>query len=228
MVDGPNQIKLHPKIWTLVEKMYDYYYSDNYKDVLNVLLGVEEKDANYGIFNRLNLENGLIVIKDLLENYDVKRGQYSSWNIYGDFISNWRPQLIKYLLDNGIIYNEETKNFSLISGKAIPLIVAKGQLSNLIDIDFNDIFYNELRDEINVAYKMRLFTSVMLLSRKLFENHIIEILRIKYPPNVSSYLEFYFIKNEGRFQNFTTLLKNIEDRKGDFTVDEHIITEIIS
>lgn len=106
--------------------------------------------------------------------------------------------------------------------------ISKRQLSKLIDIDFSDIFYNELRDEINGAYQMGLFTSVMLLSRKLFENLIIEILRIKYPPNVPSNLELYFIKNEKRFQNFTILLKNIEDRKGDFTVDEHIITEIIS
>jgi len=85
------------------------------------LLGVEEKYANYGIFNRLDLESGLIVIKDLLENYEVKKDKYSNWNNFGDFICNWRPQLIKYLLDNGIIYNEETKNFSLASGKAIPL-----------------------------------------------------------------------------------------------------------
>ncbi len=228
MVDGSKQIKLHPKIWTHVQKMYEQYYSSNYKDVLIALLGVEEKDANYSIFNRLNFESGLIVVKDLLENYDVKRDRNSNWNNYGDFICEWRPQLIEYLLGNGIIYNEETKNFSQDSGEAIPLIVAKRQLSKLIDIDFSDIFYNELRDEINGAYKMGLFTSVMLLSRKLFENHIIEILRIKYPPNVPSNLELYFMKNEGRFQNFTTLLKNIEDRKGDFTVDEHIITEIIS
>lgn len=228
MVDGSKQIKLHPKIWIHVQKMYEQYYSSNYKDVLIALLGVEEKDANYSIFNRLNFESGLIVIKDLLENYDVKRDRNSNWNNYGDFICEWRPQLIEYLLGNGIIYNEETKNFSLDSGEAIPLIVAKRQLTKLIDIDFSDIFYNELRDEINGAYKMGLFTSVMLLSRKLFENHIIEILRIKYPPNVPSNLELYFMKNEGRFQNFTTLLKNIEDRKGEFTVDEHIITEIIS
>jgi len=75
---------------------------------------------------------------------------------------------------------------------------------------------------------MGLFTSVMLLSRKLFENLLIEILRIKYPPKTPDNLEIYFIKTEQRFQNFTILLKNIEDRKSEFTVDEPLITEIIS
>lgn len=106
--------------------------------------------------------------------------------------------------------------------------MSKTKLPKLIDIDFSDIFYNELKDEINEAYRMGLFTSVMLLSRKLFENLIIEILRIKYPSSVPGNLELYFIKNNKRFQDFTILLKNIEDRKGDFTVDEQIITEIIS
>lgn len=122
------------------------------------------------------------------------------------------------------------QNILLISSEveAIPLVVPIRQVTKLIDMEFENVFYNKLRDEINDAYKMGLFTSVMLLSRKLFENLLIEILRIKYPPNQSDNLEIYFIKNEQRFQNFTVLLKNIEDKKSDFTVDEPLITEIIS
>ena len=47
MRDGSSQIKLHPKIWIHVKKMYDQYYSAFFKDVLIALLAVEEKDANY-------------------------------------------------------------------------------------------------------------------------------------------------------------------------------------
>ena len=220
------QIKIHPKIWTHVQKMYQYYYSNNFKQVLICLLDIDEKDANLSIFSKLNPDAGLIVIKDLLENNDVK--QPDNWNIHGDYVRDWRPQLIEYLHKTGIIYNEDTKNFSLDSGEPIPLIAPIGQSSNLIDLDFNDVFYNELRDEINMAYKMRLFTSVMLLIRKLFENLIIEILRMKYPSNTPGNLEIYYIINDGRFQNFTILLRNIEERKCDFTVDEDLITEIIS
>lgn len=220
------QIKLHPKIWIHVQKMYKHYYHNNYKNVLISLLGVDEQDANFSIFSKLSLEGGLIVIKDLLGNYEVKHPD--NWNYHGDYVKNWRPQLIEYLHDNGIIYNEEAKNFSLTSGETISLIVPIRQSSNLIDLEFNDVFYNELRSEINKAYQERLFTSVMLLSRKLFENLIIEILRMKYPPNKPSNLEIYYLVNDQKFQNFTILLKNIEERKSDFTVDEHLVTEIIS
>ncbi|VVB86201.1 Uncharacterised protein [uncultured archaeon] len=222
------KMKLHPKIWTHVRKMYDHYYGSNFKDVLLSLLEIEEEDANYSIFNKLSFEDGLVVIKDLLENNEVKKDRTNNWNYFGDFISEWRPQLIEYLRDNGIEYNEETKNFILTSGEPIPLIAPKTQLSNLVDIDFQDFFYNKLRDEINTAYRMELFTSVMLLSRKLFENLLIEILRFKYPPNQPGNLEIYYVTRDQKFQNFTVLLMNIEDKKDEFTVDKHIVSEIIS
>ncbi len=223
------QIKIHPKIWRHVRKMYARYYGSKYKDVLISILGVDETaDIDLNVLDKLNLEGGLIVIRDLLDNDEVKNDINNNWNDYGDYIRDWRPQLISYLRDNGIIYNEETKNFSLTSGETIPLIVSNRQLAKLVEVEFGDVFYNKLRDEINHAYKMGLFTSVMLLSRKLFENLLIEILRIKYPPNTPGNLEIYFITTDQRFQNFTILLKNIEDRKSEFTVDEPLITEIIS
>jgi 3D (Asp-Asp-Asp) domain-containing protein len=117
------QIKIHPKIWTHVQKMYRHYYPNNFKDVFISLLGIEEKDANLSIFSKLNFEEGLIVIKDLLENYEVKHPD--NWNYFGDYVRNWRPQLLEYLHDNGIIYNEIEKNFSIASGKPIPLVVTK-------------------------------------------------------------------------------------------------------
>lgn len=226
-------IKIHPKIWDHVRKMYDFYYGNKYKDVLISLFGVDETTIDKtaidkSIFDKLDFNDGLIVIKDLLENNSVKADINNNWNIYGDYIKEWRPQLLEYLRENGIIYNEDVKNFSLVDGERIPLLVPKRQLVKLVDLDFGDVFYNKLRDEINHAYKMGLFTSVMLLSRKLFENLLIEILRIKYPPSTPGNLEIYYIKTEQQFQNFTILLMNIETRKGEFTLDENLITEIIS
>ena len=127
-------------------------------------------------------------------------------------------------LISSVVEDEKTNNKIIQEVQMDPV----GQSSNFIEIDFDDLFYNELRDEINKAYQMRLFTSVMLLSRKLFENLIIEILRMKYPPKYSGNLEIYYFERDQKFQNFTILLMNIEERKSDFTLDENIITEIIS
>ena len=126
------QIKIHPKIWTHVRKMYDQYYGSNYKDVLISLLGANETDIDKKIFNKLSLEDGLIVIRDLLENNEVKNDINNNWNNYGDFICGWRPQLIDYLQDNGIIYDENAKKFSLLSGEAISLLVPNRKLEKLV------------------------------------------------------------------------------------------------
>lgn len=99
---------------------------------------------------------------------------------------------------------------------------------DLIEIEFKDFFYDPLIREINLTHRFELFTSTMFLARKLLENLVIEILRIKYPPNVKGNLEIYYNTDEGRFHDFTILLKNLEERKEDFVVDVNIITEFIS
>jgi hypothetical protein len=68
----------------------------------------------------------------------------------------------------------------------------------------------------------------MLLGRKLLENLVIEILRIRYPPNKQGNLEMYYNARDGKFHDFTILLKNLEERKDDFGIDKDIITEFIS
>jgi hypothetical protein len=51
------------------------------------------------------------------------------------------------------------------------------------NISLQDFFYDQLKDEINKAYKFGLFTSVIILSRKLIEDLIIDVLRSKSPTN---------------------------------------------
>ncbi|MCZ7398259.1 MAG: hypothetical protein O8C62_01030 [Candidatus Methanoperedens sp.] len=176
-------------------------------------------------------EEGRFIIKTFLsDRLEAFNESYEEGRKYINLDYPPNPLGITYFFNDFRKHFNIGQNILLISSKveAIPFVVPNRQLQKLVDMEFEDVFYNKLRDEINDAYKMGLFTSVMLLSRKLFENLLIEILRIKYPPNQSGNLEIYFIKNEQRFQNFTVLLKNIEDKKSDFTPDEHLISEIIS
>lgn len=224
------EIKIHPKIPNQITKIYKFYYSSTFKEVLAALplkynikeVSIENLDK---FFLYLSLGDLLTVIKDILDNEDIKRDQYSNWNVHGDFIKHWRPQLIGYLKDNGIDYNKESRTFSLIGGDPIEIITTKRKISTFLDIEFDDFFYNSLKKEINDTYKFGLFTSTMFLSRKLLENLVIEILRTKYPPNKPENLRIYWDK---RFHDFSVLIKNIEDRKSDFAPDEPIISEFIS
>jgi len=104
----------------------------------------------------------------------------------------------------------------------------KSNYSNFIDLKFNDFFHKKLKNEINSAFSYGLYTSTMLLSRKLIENLVIDVLRIKYPQNIPGNLEIYHNTKDGRFHDFTILLKNLEEKKDEFGIDKVIITEFIS
>lgn len=228
-----NKLKIHPKIWRHVSKMWQQYYGDNVKDVLYSLplkanADGFEKNNQLKFLSSLSLEDSLIIFKDIIENEDVKRDKDNNWNNWGDFIKEWRPQLLSYLKENGIEYDEENKTFSLVGGEPIQILTSIRKLPEFLNIEFNEYFYNNLRDEINSTYKFGLFTSTMFLSRKLLENLVIDILRQKFPATVSGNLELYYNSSQGRFNDFTILLKNLEDKKEEFGVDEEIITEFVS
>ena len=57
---------------------------------------------------------------------------------------------------------------------------------------------------------------------------MIEILRLKYPPNQPGNIEIYYYVKDQRFSDFTVLIKNLEDKKDDFGIDKEIISEFIS
>lgn len=69
---------------------------------------------------------------------------------------------------------------------------------------------------------------MMVLSRKLIENLVIDILRQKYQLNQDpKNLEIFYNKNKGQFHNFSLLLKNLNQRKNDFYPDQGIINEFM-
>lgn len=85
----------------------------------------------------------------------------------------------------------------------------------LITSKFDDKFYVSLISEINDVFRIGKLTATMVLIRKLFENLVIDLLRIKYgvkPPNSSL---FYSVRDH-RYNNFSTLIKNLDGKIDDF------------
>jgi hypothetical protein len=67
--------------------------------------------------------------------------------------------------------------------------------------------------QVDRAFNVGILPAVQILSRKLLEDLVIDILRKKYgPPR----LELYFGKGKRRFQGFELLLRNLSDNLGDF------------
>ncbi|WP_324662085.1 hypothetical protein [Haloarcula sediminis] len=98
-----------------------------------------------------------------------------------------------------------------------------------IDIEHTtDDFYDDLISNINQSYRIGVYDGTFVLTRKLLENLVIELLRNQYG---TSYLRMYYIPNQRRFQNFSTLLDGLEYKLKDYQsysngLDKELIRDI--
>lgn len=85
---------------------------------------------------------------------------------------------------------------------------------SFIDIEnTTDDFYDDLIANINKCYRIGVYDGTFVLTRKLLENLVIDLLRNEYP---KSYLRMYYIPEYGRFRNFSELLEVFEYRLKDY------------
>ncbi len=88
------------------------------------------------------------------------------------------------------------------------------KFDHIIDItyQFNELTYNNIRNEINFSYRKRLFAAMYVLIRKLLENLLIDCLRSYYTVKKS---ENFFNEDIGQFLVFEYLKKNFDKMKNE-------------
>ena len=167
----------------------------------------------------LNEGEILMLLYDLLSYPQFRKMKWDTWNYQWENVKDWREDLLQHLKRCGIEYDFEKRQFKDINNNFnIPII----PFPDLIKKEFSDIFYRDLSDEINKCYRFGCYTAVYVLSRKLIENLLIDILRKRYPDNKENYTN-----NGKKISGFSTLLKNLKNKKKDFGVDEKIIDEFL-
>lgn len=90
--------------------------------------------------------------------------------------------------------------------------------------DPDDDFYSPLISDINICYRNRVYDAVLVLTRKLFENLLIELLRGHFGMGDVS---LFFIKEQRRFQSFSTLLENAKERSEQLLVYNPDIEDLL-
>jgi len=110
---------------------------------------------------------------------------------------------------------------------SVPLFTHTSE--SFIDIEnTTDDFYDDLIENINKCYRIGVYDGTFVLTRKLLENLVIDLLRKEYP---KSYLRMYYIPEYGRFRNFSELLEAFEYRLKDYQsysngMDRELISDI--
>ena len=137
-------------------------------------------------------------------------------------------EFIDFLDDTGIIYDKSAKAIR-INGEP-PIQIFPSTRGNLIDTKFDNFFYNNLTKEVNLAYKFGMFTSAIILSRKMIENLVIEIFRAKYKSSRTRNLNLCYDKKKRKFQDFTYLINKLEikNRKNSFGPNKPDISKFLS
>ena len=83
-----------------------------------------------------------------------------------------------------------------------------------LDIDnVPGTFYPDLVENINRCYSLGIYDATLVLTRKLLENLLIDILREQYGKQE---INLYYLPDNHRFKKFSTLINNFEDNLNDF------------
>ena len=101
--------------------------------------------------------------------------------------------------------------------------------SDLISTQFSNLFYTNLKNQINLSWKLGLFLSSLILSRKIVECLLIDILIKKYPRHQGiNNAQIYTDIKTGHYRNFVDILEELKNRKKDFVPLDKDITKLLS
>jgi len=98
------------------------------------------------------------------------------------------------------------------TGSPVPGIPIHSE--QFLDIDnVPGTFYPELVENINRCFTLGIYDATLVLTRKLLENLLIDILRAQYGKQK---INLFYIPERKQFQNFDTLINNFADNLNDF------------
>jgi hypothetical protein len=119
-------------------------------------------------------------------------------------------------------HNEVVKPKIRIEQKKVP---KRKKVIQFITYQTDDYFKKGHIDELNRAFTNSCYTCAHILSRKIIENLIREILSKYYPPNNRQNKELYYDTAARRFKDFSAILKNLYDKRKDFDMEKEKIVE---
>ncbi|OEG62159.1 hypothetical protein SAMN04515654_1156 [Halanaerobium congolense] len=203
--------------------MKETYYNDEYNEQISwnmhtQAFGVAEIAQNTRrLYRSQNFGDSDYpdIVMDLFINIFVDKGE----EVAIDFTKHVLKNELN-LRDEEII-NKDRDLFHELNLISDDLEIIEYSSTKILNVgNYPDDFYEDLQAEINKAYNYRLYSSVFVLVRKLFENLVIDLLRKKYG---MENVDLFFNPSKNRFYNFSNLIENLEEKQLDFRPAEPAI-----
>ena len=203
------------KVWDIEWEIYFRMFMFDFDEILHyvprLIKSQRFRDPDYpdNVYYALELsyqidsQRALAMITRILNDIGIEEGE-----------------LVKYPAVKTLLENEDLMDFSQLLPK-----ISASPIKYLDISDVPDPFYRDLIDLINKCYSYGIYPAVLVFSRKLLENLLVDILRKKYG---MQNVELFFDTKRRRFRSFNELLKNFEERLDDFKlIIPHLDREFI-
>lgn len=227
IVDVDN-IVITPQTVKIIDKICRHLYGDN--DITSKMARMIGRStdihASKEFLESLPTSDLLYLIEQLLVDPDFDSMKYSNWNYFGVYVREWPDQLISALKLKGITYDYDKSEF-LFNNEIINRRAIVRSTEKYLPVFFEDPLYNELVDEINKSVTFDLPNAAYVLSRKLVENLIIDVLRKKFS-NSKEGVNLYYDTARRRFKDFSILINNLNDNKSQYLSEEKKIETIVA
>lgn len=239
-------VVVNHQTWQLVERLYVHRYRPG-----GFTLFLKSKDIGlpFGFYENLDIPalmstdnrnfSGFMqlvpsykyadILKEVVFDEGIKNTSLDETKYFNEGVGNWYFRLIGEIYESGFKIDFE-KHVILSPENAF----STSANSDLIPLNFNDVFLDHLTREINECYHHGHYIAAMVLSRKLAECLILRLLQRVFwkinpdgTPNNANYLLWADVST-GRVHRFDLLLKNLRDHAKAFKGDEEIIKEICS
>ena len=95
----------------------------------------------------------------------------------------------------------------------LPDLPDEPRTDRFLNVDSEERFYSDLIEDINKSYQSRIYDATLVLTRKLFESLLIDILRGHYG---NQQIQMFFNPDRAMYHPFSVLLGNLEENIDDF------------
>lgn len=234
-------MKLTQEIWVYVERLYITYYSAeefviflkkfniDYSNELYKSFSVTEalynfmSEENYDFANFMQTiptYKYITILEKVVFDDRISQSRRDNWNYYGEYIKNWHPRIIELLRGAGVevdVVNKKLKHIDIKEDFESP---------DFLPYNFNDLFLDYIRKEINESYNNGQLLATILLTRKLLEALTIRIMEVCFPKKISTNHELWYDRGKKRYLFFAEMLENLKRNIDLFDEDKDLVGEV--
>jgi hypothetical protein len=204
---------------------YDYHLYAGFKVIQILYTFMSKEDYTFSEFMRtVPSYKYLPLLEDIVFDPKVLKTRNDNWNYYGESIKNWLPSLVDLLALAGVNVNLDTRKLSYDDTEP-------SNEADFLQYPFGDPFLDHMRREINQAYLIGLYLSVMFLSRKILETSFIRLFEVVFPKISNGVYdaqnhELWFDKNKNSHRGFGYLIDNLKQNARAFHEDKDLVLEL--